>query len=247
MVEMTPPFPSNLAPSTARRQALALLVLFYSVVYGSTLLFGGRNHGVATLILSTLVLGTLMLLATALFARRDASWRESLGLGRRSVRSTLAWSLLGFVATYAVNVVLSSVYVVLRGNLQAQVAGRLSWLGSLAQLPLATILPLTAFVACWEETVFRGFLLGRLRACIPVQDTRGAALRRDALAVVLSALFFGAGHGYQGLLGLMQTTAAGLALGVLAVWRKSLWPCIGAHLAIDTFGLLVLKALKPFL
>jgi hypothetical protein len=72
-------------------------------------------------------------------------------------------------------------------------------------------------------------------------------LRRDALAIVLSALFFGAGHGYQGLLGLMQTTAAGLALGVLAVWRKSLWPCIGAHLAIDTFGLLVLKALKPFL
>jgi len=244
---MTPPFPSGLAPSTARRQAVAVLVLFYSVVYGSTILVGGRNHGVAALILSTLILGTLMLLATALFIRRDASWRESLGLGRRSVRSMVAWSLLGFVGTYAVNVALSSVYVVLHGNLEAQVAGRVSWLGSLAQLPLVTILPLAAFVACWEETLFRGFLLGRLRASIPVQDTRGAVLRRDALAIVLSALFFGAGHGYQGLLGLMQTTVAGLALGVLAVWRKSLWPCIGTHLAIDTFGLLVLRALKPFL
>lgn len=244
---MTPPFPSGLAPRTALRQAVTVLVLFYGVVYGTAPLVGRADHGVAALILTTLILGTLMLLATALFVRRDAAWRDSLGLGRQPVKSMLDWSLLGFIGTYAVTVALSSAYIVLRGNLEAQVAGRLSWLESFAQLPLAMILPLAAFVACWEETVFRGFLLGRLRASIPARDTRGAALRRDVLAVVLSALCFGAGHGYQGLLGLLQTTAAGLALGALAVWRKSLWPCIGTHLAIDTFGLLVLKALRPFL
>lgn len=64
---------------------------------------------------------------------------------------------------------------------------------------------------------------------------------------MLTAPFFGAGHGYQGALGLMQTTVAGAALGTLVIWRKSLWPAIGAHLAIDVFGLLMIKALKPML
>jgi membrane protease YdiL (CAAX protease family) len=100
-------------------------------------------------------------------------------------------------------------------------------------------------VLFWEETVFRGFLLGRLRASIPVAGPRGAPCRRDALAVVVAALCFGAGHGYQGVLGIVQTTSAGLVLGTLAVWRQSLWPCIGAHLAIDAFGLVALKALRP--
>ncbi|HEX7629191.1 MAG TPA: CPBP family intramembrane glutamic endopeptidase, partial [Candidatus Methylomirabilis sp.] len=98
-----------------------------------------------------------------------------------------------------------------------------------------------------EETVFRGFILGRLRASIPVQDTPGATLCRDALAVVITALCFGAGHGYQGGLGLLQTTVAGVGLGALVVWRKSLWPAIGAHFAIDAFGLFVLKALQSLL
>jgi membrane protease YdiL (CAAX protease family) len=41
----------------------------------------------------------------------------------------------------------------------------------------------------------------------------------------------------------MQTTIAGIVLGAVTVWRGSLWPAIGAHLAIDTFGLLAIKAL----
>jgi len=244
---MISPFPSGLAPKAARRQAVGLLVLFYGLVYAGGILFGGMQEGLVAAVLSALLLGTLMLLFTVLFVRHDASWRDSLGLGRQPIGSMLRWSLLGFIGTYVVNVVLIGLYLAAHGNLEALAAHKATWLGRLAELPAEAILPLAAFAAVWEETVFRGFLLGRLRASIPVHYSRGAALRRDVLAVVLTALFFGAGHGYQGLLGLMQTTAAGLALGVLAVWRKSLWPCIGAHLAIDTFGLLVLKALKPFL
>jgi membrane protease YdiL (CAAX protease family) len=117
------------------------------------------------------------------------------------------------------------------------------WLERLAEIPTGAILPLTIFVGFWEETVFRGFVLGRLRAALPAADTPRATLLRDAVAVVLCAICFGAGHGYQGALGLMQTTIAGVVLGALTVWRGSLWPAIGAHLAIDAFGLLVIKAL----
>ncbi len=244
---MVSPFPSGLAPGAARRQAVALVVLFYIIVYGGGILVGGMHDRPAALILSAFVLGTLMLLATVLFVRHDASWRESLGLGHQPAGSMLRWSLLGFLGTYVVNIVLISVYVTAHGDLEAVAAHRATWMGGLMELPMEVILPLAAFAALWEETVFRGFLLGRLRASMPVQDSRGAALRRDLLAVLLTGLFFGAGHGYQGLLGVVQTTFAGIALGALTVWRKSVWPAIGAHLAIDAFGLVALKALKLML
>ena len=244
---MISPFPSGLAPGPARRQAAALLVLFYCLVYGGGIIFGGGHDRLAEPILSALVLGLLMLLVTGLFLRRDASTRESLGLGRQRVGSVVGWSLVGFFGTYVVNLVLISLYLSMQGNLETIAADRATWLGKLAEVRTGAILPLAAFAAIWEETVFRGFLLGRLRAAMPARETQGAALRRDVLAVGLTALFFGAGHGYQGGLGLVQTTVAGVALGGLAVWRNSLWPAIGAHLAIDSFGFLALKLLKPML
>ena len=244
---MISPFPSGLSPGTARRQAGALLVLFYSLVYGGEILFGGGHDRLAAPMLSALILGLLMLVAAGLFVRRDASWRESLGLGPQRAGSVVGWSLLGFASTYVVNLVLVTLYLSMQGNLEAIAADRATWLGKLAEVPTEAILPLAAFAAVWEETVFRGFLLGRLRAAIPVGETRAGALRRDVLAVALTALFFGAGHGYQGGLGLVQTTVAGVALGALAVWRNSLWPAIGAHLAIDAFGLIALKVLRPML
>ncbi len=244
---MIAPFPSGLAPGAARRQAAAMLFLFYSIVYGGGILLGGMQGRPAALILSAFPLGTLMLLATGLSIRRDTSWRESLGLGHQRLGATLGWSLLGFIGTYVVNLVLIGAYLAAHGNLEAIAAHRAIWLGSLAELPTEVILPLAAFAAIWEEAVFRGFLLGRLRASMPVRDSRIARLRRDMLAVVATGLLFGAGHGYQGLLGVGQTALVGIALGGLTVWRKSLWPAIGAHLAIDAFGLVMIKALQPML
>jgi CAAX protease family protein len=239
---MTPPFPWSLPPRTARRQAAGALVLFYGLVYGTAALVPRGPQRVVVSILSILVLGALMLLAVKIFVRRDVSWRGSLALGRQRVGSVVGWSLFGFAATYALNVCLTAGYLLSRGGLEAQATSRMPWLQHLAEIPMGAILPLTVFVGFWEETVFRGFLLGRLRAALPAADTSRAQLLRDAIAVALCGGCFGAGHGYQGVLGLMQTTTAGLVLGAVTVWRGSLWPAIGAHLAIDTFGLLVIKA-----
>ena len=244
---MTSPFPLGLTSGTARRQAAALLALFYGIAYGGMFLVGDMRAGIVTVALSALVLGMLMLLATAFFVRNDVSWRDSLGLGRQPVGSMLRWSLLGFVGTYVVNVVLIGAYLTAHGNIEAVAAQKMTSLGKFAELPAEAILPLAAFAAVWEETVFRGFLLGRLRASMPAQDAPRALLRRDVLAIVLTGLFFGLGHGYQGVLGILQTTAVGVALGGLVVWRKSIWPAIGAHLAIDAFGLIMIKVLKPLL
>lgn len=241
---MKPPFPWSLPPRTARRQAAGALVLFYVLVYGTAGPVPYAPRGVAASLLSILLLGGLMLLVVTRCVRRDASWRQSLALGPQRVRSVVGWSLVGFATTYAVNICLVAGYVLSRGGLEAQAASRVPWLQHLAEIPTGAILPLTLFIGIWEETVFRGFLLGRLRAALPAADTPRAAFLRDVVAVALCGLCFGAGHGYQGTLGVMQTTVAGIVLGAVTVWRGSLWPAIGAHLAIDTFGLVVIKALS---
>ncbi len=92
-------------------------------------------------ILTTLVLGALMLLAVGVFIRRDVSWRGSLGLGRQPVGSVVGWSLFGFGGTYAVNLLLSVGYLISRGGLEAQAAGRVRWLEYLADIPVEAILP----------------------------------------------------------------------------------------------------------
>ena len=220
-----------------------MLILFYVLVYGTVVLVPYAPRGIAASLLSILLLGILMLLAVTICVRRDVSWRGSLALVRQRVGSAVGWSLFGFAATYALNVCLITVYLLSGGGLEAHAASRMPWLQHLAEIPAGAILPLTVFVGVWEEAVFRGFLLGRVRAALPTGDTPRAILVRDAVAVGLCGVCFGAGHGYQGALGLVQTTTAGIVLGAVTVWRGSLWPAIGAHLAIDTFGLLVIKAL----
>jgi len=244
--EARPPFPSGLNPSGARRQAVVVLVLFYGIVFGSQLLPGGPSpRGIAPM-LSALIVGMAMLVAVLCCMRRDASWRASLALHPQSFGRTAGWSLLGLLGIYAANLALTLTYVAIRGDVQAVASQRLGWLGMLADLPIEAILPLALFAGFWEEIVFRGFLLGRLRAAIPSALERGARRRRDALAALLTAISFGLGHGYQGLLGILQTTLAGTVMGALVLWRGSLWPAIGAHLAIDLFGLVALQLLKAF-
>lgn len=79
---MGPPLPWNLAPGRARRQAVVLLVLFYAGVYGGPVLLPRVLLGASVPKLSPFVLGAIMLLAVWGLTRQEASWRESLGLGR---------------------------------------------------------------------------------------------------------------------------------------------------------------------
>tara|TARA_R110002167_G_scaffold67416_2_gene190604 strand:- start:318 stop:1091 length:774 start_codon:yes stop_codon:yes gene_type:complete len=80
-----------------------------------------------------------------------------------------------------------------------------------------------------EEMFFRGFLV-----------TRAAALFRGipfgaAFAVLIPALLFGLGHFYyQGLRGLITTTAIGIAFGTsFLLMRRNLWPIVLVHGIVD--------------
>jgi CAAX protease family protein len=85
-----------------------------------------------------------------------------------------------------------------------------------------------------EEIIFRGYL-----------QRQFAAISRSMLAgVVLSAVIFGASHGYEGGHRMMLLVVYGLMFGLLAWWRKSLRPGMIAHAWHDALSGAVMRLTK---
>ena len=100
-----------------------------------------------------------------------------------------------------------------------------------AQLALATVL--VAVVAFSEETVFRGYLMLRLRV----------ATRSAPAAVLLSAAIFSVGHGYQGSAGAAAVGVIGIMLALVYLWRGSLVAPMVMHFLQDFVGVVALPLL----
>jgi membrane protease YdiL (CAAX protease family) len=92
---------------------------------------------------------------------------------------------------------------------------------------------LVVVVAITEETIFRGYLMLRFRAL-----TGGAGW-----AVLLSAVVFSLGHGYEGTAGVVTVGAMGLVFALAYVWRKSLVMPMTMHFLQDFLGIVLLPLL----
>jgi membrane protease YdiL (CAAX protease family) len=93
---------------------------------------------------------------------------------------------------------------------------------------------LSATAGICEEIIFRGYL-----------QRQFAAFTNSMLAgVVLSAMIFGAAHGYEGGPRMVLLGIYGLMFGLLAWWRKSLRPGMIAHAWHDAISGAVLHLLK---
>lgn len=104
-----------------------------------------------------------------------------------------------------------------------------------ARGPLEFILAvaLVIVVAVAEETIFRGYLILRFR------DLTSSA----TVAVVLSAVVFSLGHGYEGTSGVITVGTMGVVFAVVYLWRKSLVAPITMHFLQDFVGIVVLPLL----
>jgi hypothetical protein len=79
-----------------------------------------------------------------------------------------------------------------------------------------------------EEVIFRGYLQKQFSAWT------GSAIA----GLLLQAVVFGAGHGYQGTRLMAVITVFGCLFGLLAQWRRSLRPGMIAHFLQDSSALL---------
>lgn len=101
-------------------------------------------------------------------------------------------------------------------------------------LHLVVALVLVTTVALAEETIFRGYLILRLEA--------STGSRRAAL--LLSALIFSFGHGYEGSAGVITVGLMGLAFALVYVWRGSLIAPVVMHFLQDFVTVLLLPLVR---
>lgn len=184
------------------------------------------------------LVGTLVLLTVYMRARGE-SWRTT-GLprleGSREKLMVVPKALLTLVA-FAASVGLALLSCKLLGiGLEEEapqgVKDRFGAIyGNMSELLLWVGLSWTT-AAFGEEMFFRGFIITKLQAVF--KDARFA----NFFAVLLSAIFFGYVHYYyQGMRGFVVTGAIGFALGSMFLfYKRSLWPLILLHGAIDTLG-----------
>jgi membrane protease YdiL (CAAX protease family) len=99
------------------------------------------------------------------------------------------------------------------------------------ELVLAVVL--VVIVAVAEETIFRGYLILRLKAITA----------SPAAAVVLSAVIFSLGHGYEGSAGVVTVGAMGAVFALVYLWRESLVAPIVMHFLQDFIGIVMLPLL----
>jgi membrane protease YdiL (CAAX protease family) len=83
-----------------------------------------------------------------------------------------------------------------------------------------------------EELAFRGYLMRQL----------DARLHSLPFALIGQGLWFGAMHAYEGLNAVLSICAIGIALGLLAIWRRQLRTNMIAHTCMD-----LVSGLAPWL
>ena len=86
-----------------------------------------------------------------------------------------------------------------------------------------------------EELVFRGYLQQQFTALVGGRVVVGA---------LVSAVLFGAAHGYQGPRNMVMLGCFGLFFSGLAAWRRTLRPAMMAHAWHDLFTGLMLAAIR---
>jgi membrane protease YdiL (CAAX protease family) len=89
---------------------------------------------------------------------------------------------------------------------------------------LATLIISWTSAGFGEEMIFRGYLLNRF------SDLFGNNFVCWTLALLAQSVVFGAAHGYQSPVGLIEIGIYGLLLGLLYLaTKRNLWVCAVAH------------------
>lgn len=179
-------------------------------------------------------LGVMALIAVGmvLYLRRQSA--SAVGLVRASPGPVLGYATLAIFVCYAAVLITVPLFLWIAGrSIDGLIEERAEFFEEVPHLAIWQAALFSAFVGLHEEVLFRGFIMGRLKAI----------LRSNVGAVLISSLIFGLLHFYQGPIGVVQTTSVGIVLATVVIRSGSLWPAILAHAAFDTIGL----ALIPWL
>jgi membrane protease YdiL (CAAX protease family) len=180
--------------------------------------------------------GLVALMGVALVLRLRRQGVASIGLGRASVGRVLIWAAIAVPICYVSGGIVNLLVTFLRGLSIVEFAQeRTDFLGTVSDISIRQILPITLFIGLYEEILFRGFLLSRM----------AVLCRSLPVAIFLTSVLFGSLHFTQGLTGMFQTGVVGLVLAIVVTRARSLWPSILAHACVDALTLIVVVLILP--
>jgi uncharacterized protein len=223
---------------------VALVLLVQGALSACALLFQVNSKSPYAPLLSSLLLGTALLsvVRVRLGAVNPVSW---LALQPNKPGKEVLMGVCAVIALYALATLAIAPFYLLssKAALGSSVKDKEEALQMLRNVPLAPAIILAVFAGFYEEVVFRGFVLTRLRNAFEASQssTQTRTFVPLLLSLIISSALFAIGHLYQGTIGLIQTFAAGLALGALRVYRGNLIAPIAAHICIDGLGFILLR------
>ncbi len=219
-------------PPERREQVIELLVFLFLILPPLALSSVEISHASLpfTLAAGATILDDLALLALVLFFL----WRN------REPLSRVGWVSRGLAGNVLLGLVLFLPLFIGAGILEgllnsagiASAPSTPSFLQPQGASAAVLALLLVIVVAISEETIFRGYLILRL----------SSATASTVAAVVLSAVIFSLGHGYEGPAGVIVTGTIGLIYAVIYLWRRSLVTPVTLHFLQD-FTVIVLLPL----
>ncbi len=209
---------------------LEVCVFLFLIVPSMVLSFfvGGEDEISFVLLAASAIFRDLALLSLVLFfAWRDQEPVRRLGLSSNDLaRNTLLGVALYFPFLFLIGLV-EQLLTGLGLSQPSEPGPSYFQVGRHWELVLAVVLVIV--VAVSEETIFRGYLIRRL----------STATGNATAAVLLAAVVFALGHGYEGSLGMITVGVMGLIFSLIYLWRQSLVAPMVLHFLQDFLAIVV--------
>jgi CAAX protease family protein len=221
--------------SGRREQALELAVFLFLIGPSLVLSFvPSDSGGIASfpLTAAATILRDLSLIALIFFFFwRNAESIRGMGWTLRHVWRDILLGVILFVPVFYGTAWLDSFLTNIGFTSPSSTASALEPSRTTAEMLLA--LALVLVVAVTEETIFRGYLMNRLRT------VTGSPF----WSLLLAAFIFSLGHGYEGTAGVVTVGVMGLVFGLVYLWRKSLVAPITMHFLQDFVAIILVPML----
>ncbi len=215
--------------------ALLVIVLFAGFVCGMALAPFVKDMRWFSLI-ATMIVGGVAIVASLIMVHLNGHSPASIGLTTRNLPLEFLLGVGALILAYGLTVSLMiSLSLLVPEVMERQNDASEAILETFPPLSFEGLVLMSLGVALWEEIVFRGFLLTRLR-CL---------LGRWWIALPVSVLLFAVPHLYQGPLAMGIISIQAMVMGALFIWRRSLAAPIAFHFVFDLTMFSIIRAVSP--
>lgn len=185
----------------------------------------------------TMIAGLLAVLCVAAIVVTTRGTAPSLGLTSRALGTDLVLGVLAVIAAYGVfYAIIGVIYVVYPAGFESLKSNPERITEMIPRMHPAAFLTLSLWVGFYEELVFRGFLLTRLRR----------ALGHWWAAILVSSVLFASLHVFtQQPITAVPLLGVAVAWSLFTVWRRSLVPGIVGHMLFDFTQFIGVYYLNP--